>query len=100
MLGNKNHAYLGEKMQCAVGLDEVQRVAQYLKGLVCPPTKLHRLYDSGDTYELQFQRSNIMDAQKYTYHIVLERFTLWLYGALPCHFIVLIDNLIIAIRVR
>jgi hypothetical protein len=40
-----------------------------------------------------------MDVQKNTYHVVLEWLTLRLYGALPCHFIVLIVNLIVAIRV-
>jgi hypothetical protein len=64
MLGNKNHAYLGERMQRVVGLDRVQRVAQYLKGLICTPTKLHRLYDSSDMYELQFQSLSTMDVQK------------------------------------
>jgi hypothetical protein len=62
-------------------------------------TKLHRLYDSNDTYELQFQSSNTMDVQKITYHVVLEWPTLWLYGALSCHFIVLVDNLIVTIGV-
>jgi hypothetical protein len=33
--------------------------------------------------------------KKNTYHIVLERPMLQLYGVLPCHFIVLIDNLIV-----
>jgi hypothetical protein len=47
-----------------VGLSGVWRVAQYLRGLVCPLTKLHRLYDSSDMYELQFQSSNTMDVQK------------------------------------
>jgi hypothetical protein len=100
MLGNKNHAYLGERMQRVVGLDRVQRVAQYLKGLICTPTKLHRLYDSSDMYELQFQSSNTMDVQKNAYHIVLELPMLRLYNALPCHFIVLVDNLIVAVGVR
>jgi hypothetical protein len=52
MLENRNHDYLGERMQRAVGFDGVRRVAQYLRGLICPPTKLHRLYDSSDMYEL------------------------------------------------
>jgi hypothetical protein len=98
MLGNRNHAYLSERTQRDVGLDGVRRVAQYLRGLVCPPTKLHRLYDSSHTYELQFQRSNTMDVQKK--YLPLERPTLQLYGALPCHFIVFIDNLIVIVGVR
>jgi hypothetical protein len=79
MLGNRNHAYLDKRKQRVVGLDGVQRVAQYLRGLICPSTKLHRLYNSSHTYELQFQRSNTMDVQKNTYHVVLERLTLQLY---------------------
>jgi hypothetical protein len=38
--------------------------------------------------------------KKNTYHIVLEWPTLWLYGALSCHFIVLVDNLVQAVKVR
>jgi hypothetical protein len=38
--------------------------------------------------------------KKNTYHVVLERPTLWLYGALPCHFIILVDNLIVVVGVR
>jgi hypothetical protein len=64
MLGNRNHDYLGERTQCTVGLGRVQQVAQYLRGLVCPPTKMHQLYDSSDMYEHQFQSSNTMDVQK------------------------------------
>jgi hypothetical protein len=63
-LGNRNHAYFGEIMECIVGLDGVRRVAQYLRVLVCEPSKLHRLYDSSHTYELQFQRTNTMDVKK------------------------------------
>jgi hypothetical protein len=51
-LGNRNHAYFGEIMERIVGLDGVRRVAQYLRVLVCEPSKLHRLYDSSHTYEL------------------------------------------------
>jgi hypothetical protein len=38
--------------------------------------------------------------KKNTYHIVLKWSTLRLYGALPCHFIVLVDNLIVTVGVR
>jgi hypothetical protein len=37
--------------------------------------------------------------KKNTYHVVLEWPTLWLYGALLCHFIILVDNLIVAVGV-
>jgi hypothetical protein len=64
MLENRNHDYLSERTQHTVGFGGVRRVAQYLRGLICPPTKLHRLYDSSDTYELQFQSLNTMDVKK------------------------------------
>jgi hypothetical protein len=99
-LGNRNHGYLGERTERAVGLGGVRWVAQYLRGFVCPPTKLHQLYDSSHTYELQFQIMNTIDVQKNAYHVVLEGPTLRLYGALPCHFIILIGNLVVAVRVR
>jgi hypothetical protein len=41
-----------------------------------------------------------MDVQNNTYHVVLERPTLRLYDALLCHFIILVDNLIVTIIVR
>jgi hypothetical protein len=41
-----------------------------------------------------------MDVQKNTYHIVLEWPMLRLYNALSCHFIILVDNLIVAVGVR
>jgi hypothetical protein len=41
-----------------------------------------------------------MEIQKNIYHVVLERTTLWLLGALPCDFIVLINDLIIIVGVR
>jgi hypothetical protein len=63
-LGNRKHAYFGERTERAVGLDGVRRVAQYLKGLVCPLTQLHWLYDSSHTYELQFQIMNTIGVQK------------------------------------
>jgi hypothetical protein len=40
-----------------------------------------------------------MDVKKNTYHVVLERPTLHLYGAPTCHFIVLVDNFIVAVGV-
>jgi hypothetical protein len=63
-LGNRNHAYFGERMERAVGRDGVRRVAQYVSGLICEPSKLRQLYNSSHTYELQFQRTNTMDVQK------------------------------------
>jgi hypothetical protein len=38
--------------------------------------------------------------KKNTYLIVLKRPTLQLYGALPCHFIILVDNLVATVGVR
>jgi hypothetical protein len=38
--------------------------------------------------------------KKKTYHVVLKWPMHWLYGAQLCHFIILIDNVIIAIGVR
>jgi hypothetical protein len=63
-LGNRNHAYLSERTEHAMGLSGVRWVSQYLRGLVCPLTKLHRLYDNSHTYELQFQITNTIDVQK------------------------------------
>jgi hypothetical protein len=40
-----------------------------------------------------------MEVQKNTYHVVLDWPTLRLYGVTPCYFIVLVSNLIVAIRV-
>jgi hypothetical protein len=41
-----------------------------------------------------------MEVWKNTYHIVLEQPTLHLCGDVPCDFIVLIDNLVVAVGVR
>jgi hypothetical protein len=41
-----------------------------------------------------------IEIRKNTYHVVLEQPMLWLYGAMMCDFIILIDNLIVAVGVR
>jgi hypothetical protein len=49
--GTRNHAYLGETTERAVGRDGVRRVTQCVSGLVCEPSKLRRLYNSCHNYE-------------------------------------------------
>jgi hypothetical protein len=44
-------------------------------------------------------KKKTIEVQKNTYHIVLERPTLWFYGVVLCDFIILIDNLIVAVGV-
>jgi hypothetical protein len=84
-----------------VGRDRAQWVAQCVSDLIYEPSTLHRLYNSSHNYERQWTKPiHNRSMEKNTYHTVLKWPMHWLYGAQLCHFILLIDNVIIAIGVR
>jgi hypothetical protein len=97
---NRNHAYLDECMECAMGRGRVQQVTQCVSGLICESSKLCRLYNNSHNYELQCKNMYIIKVRKNTYHVVLEWHTFWLDGAMLCQFIVLINKLVVAVGVR
>jgi hypothetical protein len=97
---NRNHAYLGESMEHVVGCGRVRWGTECVSSLICEPSKLRHLYNNSHNYEIQCKNPYIIEVRKNTYHVVLERPTLLLDGVMPCQFIILIDNLVVAIRVR
>jgi hypothetical protein len=98
--GNRNRAYLGESTERVVGCGVVRRVTQCVSGLVCEPSKLGRLYNSSHNYEFQCKKSYVIEVWKNTYHVVLERATLRLDGAMLHQFVVVIDNVIVVVGVQ
>jgi hypothetical protein len=55
--GTRNHAYLGESTQRAMGRDGVRQVTQFVSGLICEPSKLRRLYNNSHNYERQHRKT-------------------------------------------
>jgi hypothetical protein len=48
---HSNHAYLSESTEHTVGRGGVQWVTQCISGIICEPSKLHRMYNSSHNYE-------------------------------------------------
>jgi hypothetical protein len=49
---NRNHAYLSECTERAVGCGRVWQLTEGINDLICEPSKLRRMYNSSHNYEL------------------------------------------------